>query len=155
MKITIHYPLFLAMLVLLELNAYIHGSCVISRENQLTCTHFDDNFLEYSNEYENLTYVHLFANFTEIRFDSRFTKLSRVQLYSESLVNFTMNNLNNLTSLVRVFVISYNYITTDLHFNSELNNFKNFEILELNGVQSTRGKFCIFCEFKRHQFRQI
>ena len=95
--------IILAALVLLQLNSYIRCSCdfllvyndkiplspIVTPpyDYHLTCTYFNDNFLAYSIEYENLTYVSLSGNFTEIGFDSRFTKLYCVELDGESRVN--------------------------------------------------------------------
>ena len=163
------FSIFLSGLMLLKLNTHIHCACVFSlgsydktfsdsrhryqelyslNENRLTCRDFNGSFLSYSNEYENPAYVRLSGNFTEIAFDSRYTKLSRVKLYSESLVNFNMNNLNNLTSLVDVRVSSLNYKTVDLNFNAESNKFGNLQILEFTGAQNIIGSFAAFVNLK-------
>ena len=70
--------LFLTALILLELSTNIQGSCDIYGGFQLNCTKFNYNFLEYSNEYEKVTYVVLNGDFTEFGFDAGFTKLSIV-----------------------------------------------------------------------------
>jgi len=133
----------LTVVVLLELSAHIHGSCDIAG-NQLSCTEFNDNFLAYSNEYENVTYVRLSGDFTEIGFDSRFIKLSTVYINSESLVNFNMNNLNNLTSLKSVYEMSNHNMTVDLNVTGDSDTFKNLERLEFSRVQNILGNFTIF-----------
>jgi len=136
--------LFLVGLALFELNTYVHGSCDINRGDELTCTDFNDDFLAYSNEYENLTYVRLNGDFSEIGFDSSYIKLSRVELNSKSLVNFNMNNLNNLTALKHLHISSYSDKTVDLNFNGKRNDFKHLEVLELRGVKNILGSFTSF-----------
>ena len=133
----------LTVVVLLELSAHIHGSCDIAG-NQLSCTEFNDNFLAYSNEYENVTYVRLSGDFTEIGFDSRFIKLSTVYINSESLVNFNMNNLNNLTSLKYVYVRSNNNITVDLNVIGDSDTVEHLSTLWFKRVQKILGSFTSF-----------
>jgi len=137
----------LTVVVLLELSAHIHGSCDIAG-NQLSCTEFNDNFLAYSNEYENVTYVRLSGDFTEIGFDSRFIKLSTVYINSESLVNFNMNNLNNLTSLKSVYEMSNHNMTVDLNVTGDSDTFKYLSLLSFRRVENILGSFTSFTKLK-------
>ena len=140
------FSVFLTAFILLQLSTNIHGGCRIYGRKQLDCTEFNENFLTYSNEYENLTYVSLSRDFTEIGFDSRFTKLLRVDLYSESLVKFNMDNLNNLTSLTHLSVTPFRKI--GLNVVVKINNCKHLEFIHLTRLQYLPGSFTSFVNLK-------
>ena len=110
--------IFLGALFLLELTTHIHCHCDFFEFDWIHCENVTDNYLAYSQEYENVTFVTLNGNFTEFGFDSKFYKLSNVVLNSESLVKFKMDHLKNLTSLEIVEIMSDNDKTIDLNLNN-------------------------------------
>jgi len=147
MKISV----YLTALILLELSTNIQGSCDIVGKHsrgyvvkELHCTEFNDNFLAYSNEYENVTKVFLVGDFTEISFDSRFTKLSYLRINSISLVHFNINNVNNLTSLTYLNVNSNRKMTVDLNVTGESNTLENLSLFLLRRVENILGSFTYF-----------
>merc|ERR1739838_112672 len=104
------------------------------------------NFLTYSSEHGNVTQVSLSGRFTEIGFDSRFTKLLSVDIIREQLFSFKMDYLNNLTSLTHLTVKPCRMI--DLNVVGKINNFKHLEFIHLTRLQYILGSFTSFVNLK-------
>merc|ERR1739838_229644 len=104
------------------------------------------NFLTYSSEHGNVTHVSLIGGFTEIGFDSRFTKLLSVDIIREQLFSFKMDYLNNLTSLTHLTVKPCRMI--DLNVVGKINNFKHLEFIHLTRLQYILGSFTSFVNLK-------
>ena len=159
-EVSMKLSIFMVALVLLKLTIHINCQCeivpatfskngYISSVIQLVCTGFNENYFAYSNEYENVTYIYLAGDFTDIGFDSRYFKFSYVLLNSESLVNFKMDHFKNLTLLESIKITSNNVKIIDLKLNDESIIFDKLETFEINGAKSILGSFTDFLNLKR------
>ena len=59
-----------------------------------------------------------------------------------------MITLNNLTSLVHVYISFYEGKTVDLNFNDERNKFENFEMLDMERAKNVVGSFSSLLNLK-------
>jgi len=155
---------FLAAVVFLEICTYVNCSCVFNPgyfstsyselgtyqyKNGLECNDFNENFLAFVEEYENVTFVTLNGDFDEIRFDSRYKRISKVQLNSGSLDTFNVSSLENVSSLVDLQIISKNDKVLNLHDDGGgTNRFEKLEILSFDSVTSIVGSVSIFKNLK-------
>jgi len=145
-KETMKISLILTAFIVLELTTNIHGVCNLAGRKRLRCTDFNENFLTYSSEHGNVTHVSLIGGFSEIGFDSRFTKLLSVDIIREQLFSFKMDYLNNLTSLTHLTVKPCRSI--DLNVVGKINNFKHLEFIQLTRLKYIPGSFTSFVNLK-------